>query len=115
MTDYRTFFDKEYVYAYDLDGKEATVTIVKVEGRELASAGGKKNKKPVVFFKGKEKGLAINATNGKTIASMYGKNVEGWVGKRITIFPTTTSMAGDTVECIRVKPVIPPAEKEAGK
>lgn len=113
MTDYRTFFDKEYIYAYDLDGKEVTVTIERIEGRELTAAGGRKAKKPVLFFKGSPKGLALNATNGKTIASLYGNKVEEWVGRKVTMFPTTTSMGGETVDCIRIKNIVPAASLKA--
>ena len=113
MTDYRTFFNKEYLYAYDLDGKEVTVTIERVEGREMVATGGRKSSKPVLFFKGTTKGLAINATNGKAIASLYGNDVAKWFGERITLFPTTTTMGGETVDCIRVKPIKPPASLKA--
>jgi hypothetical protein len=44
----------------------------------------------------------------RTIGSIYGTFVaDKWVGKTITLYPTTTSMAGRTVECIRIRPTKP--------
>ena len=110
MPDYRSMYDKEYVGAWDLP-KPTTVVISRVEARTLDNGKGKKNKKPAVFFEGREKGLACNATNGKTIAAMYGPNTEAWIGKRITLYAAKTDMAGETVDCVRVKPGIPAAPK----
>lgn len=113
MTDYRTLYSKDYVAAYDLGGKDVTVTIARVVAGELTDNKGKKAKKPLVYFEGAEKALVLNATNGKTIATMYGNQCEDWIGKRITMFPTTTDVGGETKECIRVRPGIPKAEAES--
>jgi uncharacterized protein (DUF697 family) len=99
--------DRDYIFAFDLNGKDVIVTIAKVVAGELASAGGRKAKKPIVYFEGKEKGFALNATNAKTIAALYGNYVEKWIGESITIYPTVTQMGGETVECIRVRTAIP--------
>jgi hypothetical protein len=106
-THWKSMTDREYIFAFDLNGQDVTVTIKKVVAGELTSSGGKKTKKPVVYFEGKTKGLALNATNAKTIANLYGNYVEDWAGKRVTLFPTTTQMGGETVEAIRVRPSIP--------
>lgn len=121
-TDYRSLYDKDYIGAWDLKEKDVTVTITKVIGGNLVGQGGRKTKKPIVYMRGTEKGFAINATNGKTIARMYGNHVEDWVGKRITLYKSTTRdpSGGDAeVECIRVRPQAPaaltsqaPAEEE---
>ena len=74
-TDYRSLYEKDYIGAWDLKDKDVTVTITKVKGGELTRPGGKKAKKPVIFMHGTEKGFVINATNGKSIASMYGPDV----------------------------------------
>ena len=59
---------------------------------------------------GGPKGLILNKTNGRTVASLYGPKVEAWVGQRITLYPATTSVGGRTTDCIRVRPVKPAAE-----
>src|SRR3990167_863331 len=89
-TDYRSLYDKEYIGAWDLKDKDVNVTIVKVIGGSLVGVGGRKSKKPIVYMKGTEKGFAVNATNGKTIAALYGNHVEKWVGKKITLYKSMT-------------------------
>lgn len=108
MPDWRSMFDNKWVKAWDLGGQERTVTIEKVEAGVLEDKkNDKKDKAPIVWFKGAKKPLALNRTNSKTIAAMFGNRTEDWIGKAITIYPTTTSFGRDTVDCIRVKPSIP--------
>lgn len=111
-TDYRSLYDKDFIGAWDLKERDVTVTITRVAAGSLTSVGGRKSKKPVIYMKGTEKGFAVNATNGKSIAAMYGTYVEEWVGKRITLYKSMTrSPQGDgDVECIRVRPAIPAAK-----
>src|SRR5882672_6382643 len=85
-TDFRTLFDRDYIGAFDLQGRDVTVTIIKVIGGELTAMGGRKSKKPILYFEAKDKGMITNKTNAKTIATMYGNFTEGWIGKRITLF-----------------------------
>lgn len=110
MPHWKSMTDRQFIYAFDLGGKDVTVTITKVEAGVLTLEGGAKTKKPVVHFNGKEKGLALNATNAKTIATLYGNYTEKWVGQQITLYPATTNMGGKTVECIRVRNVKPKAD-----
>jgi hypothetical protein len=112
MSDYRSMFDRDYIAAFDLAGKDATITITKVEGRKLKSDRGEQLK-PVIWFEGSDKAFIGNKTNTKTIAAMYGNQTEDWIGKQITIYPTTTDVGGETRECIRVRPGIPSARKKA--
>ncbi len=107
MPDYRGMFDRDHIGAWDLGGKDAVVTIAEVKAGELVGQGGRKAKKPIVKFEGKEKTFALNRTNGKIIATMYGADTAEWVGKKITIYPTQTQFGGDTVDCIRVRPQVP--------
>lgn len=108
MPDYRRMFDdKEHLYAFDLEGREVNIQIEKVSAGELMGEKGRKSKKPMIKFVGKDKKLAVNKTNGKTIAKLYGKDTDDWAGKWITIYPTTTEFGGETMDCIRVKPVAP--------
>jgi len=106
--DVRTLYDKEYLYAFDLQGKDVTVVIESVKGGTLVGTGGKSNKKPVMRFKGKEKALALNITNARIIAALYGGfDANLWIGKAITLYPTTTTFGSQTVECIRIRNVKP--------
>jgi hypothetical protein len=103
MADYRTYYDRDYIGAFDLLGKDVSKTIARVECKVLENAQGK-SKKLIVYFNGADKGFACCKTNAKTIAVMYGNDTDKWVGKRITLYPTTTNAFGANVECIRVRP-----------
>lgn len=104
MADVRKLYDKTLIYAYDLEGKDVTVTIEKVVGGTLVGKGGTKNKKPILYFKGSEKGLGLCITNARTIAGIYGGfDSQLWIGKAITLYPTTTTFGSDTVDCIRIR------------
>src|SRR5882762_7099385 len=108
-TDYRALYDREYVGAWELQGKDVVVKISKVIGGELTAIGGRKSKKPVISLEGKEKKMICNKTNAKVIAALYGNLVEDWVGKRITLFVgmTRDPSTGGDIECLRVRPTAP--------
>lgn len=118
--DYRLLYPSLYIGAADLKGMERTLTIRRVVVEELKTDRGSE-RKPVLYFvetetKGgdptKERRMVLNKTNAKTIAKMYAENeIENWIGKRITLYPTTTSVAGEQRDCIRIRATIP-AEKE---
>lgn len=111
--DYRAMFDRDYIGAWDLGGRDVVVTIAKVEAGTLKNGSGKANKKPILHFVGKEKGFACNKTNGKAIAAMYGNDTRAWVGKRVTLYATKTSFGSEQVDCIRVRPTVPSATAAA--
>ena len=111
-TDYRSMFEKDYLGAWDFTDGDKTFTIKKVQRGELVGQGGRKTKKPVIYFDGIDKGFALNATNGKTIAALYGVMVEDWRGKKITLYRSRTTMGSEEVDCVRVRPQAPKAGAE---
>lgn len=112
---WKSLMDRDFMYAFDLQGKDVTVTIDRVVGGELTGPGGKKSKKPLCYFRESKSGkpLALNSTNCKCIAGLYGNDTDAWIGKRITLWPTTTQMGGETVDCIRVRPKVPSGKPAA--
>lgn len=111
MPDYRSMFDRDYIGVWDLAGKDRTLVIDRVSAGTLTSQGNRKTKKPIVYFRGAEKGFALNKTNAKIIAGLYGTNTDKWTGKALTLFPTTTTFGSETVECIRVRPTVPKSKR----
>ena len=92
-----------FVVASDLQEKDMTLTIAKVENGEVVGQKGKKCKRILVYFKGAKKPLTLNMTNGRTIRNMYGSKAADWIGKQITLYPDTCAMGKDTVDCIRIR------------
>lgn len=106
---YKLLFPSQYLGAHDLGGKDAVVTIKKVVIEELKTERGSE-RKPIMYFDKTEKKLVLNKTNATSIAALYGKEVEGWYGKRITLYGAMVSAFGKEAEAIRVRPTAP--EKE---
>jgi len=96
--DINSAFPSTFLKASDLQGRSVDVTIAKVV---MESVGD--DNKPVVYFVGKEKGLALNKTNGNAIQMMYSAETNNWSNQPISIYPTETEFGGKIVPCIRVK------------
>lgn len=105
-THWKRLMNPDYIGAYWLpEGEDVTVTIDYVVREIITGTGGKKEECTVAHLKG-VKPFILNATNSKAIAKLYGPYIEDWAGKRITLYASTTKMAGDTVECLRVRPQV---------
>lgn len=101
-----TAYPSAYLKADDLNGRAVTVTIDRVEMEEIGQ-GRNKETKPVIYFRGKEKGLVCNKTNANTIAKLYGGETDEWAGKGITIRPAEVEYQGEMMIGIRVSPMKP--------
>ncbi len=106
MTHFRTLIDTRYLAASDLKGRRVTVIIREIVETEVSNENGK-DRRPVLFFIGKVKGLVGNLTILRTIGALYGSDYEKWVGKPITLTPARTELHGEEVDCIRVVREVP--------
>lgn len=104
-----TAFPSKYLSEPDLQGREITVTMSHVQMEGISADND--DQKPVLYFEGKKKGLVLNKTNSTTITRVYGDDSDDWLGKSVTLYPTTDRFKGEIVPCIRVK--IPPASLPA--
>lgn len=99
----KLLFPSEYIGAADLKGKDVGLVIHHVEVQNLRLQGGGTKRKPVVFFEKTDKKLVLNKTNARVIAAQHGNEADGWAGKRIVLYPTTTLCGGGMVPCVRVR------------
>jgi hypothetical protein len=114
-SDWRAYFDSSCLRVWHLTGKERTFKILRVTRltSEMVSGNKREVKKQPKLELADAKGqplplpLLLNKTNAKTIAQMYGNNPAQWVGKLVTLFPTSTSVGGEERDCIRVRPKVP--------
>lgn len=112
MTHWKQNFDYKFTGAYELQpGEERTLTINKTAREEVANTTGTKTLCFVAYFTESNKPMVLNKTNCKTIAKLYGANVEGWIGKRIIIKSEQVKAFGELVDALRVKNVMPQAAK----
>lgn len=77
--------------------KQVTLEITAVDAEALEGDKGKKVK-GVVSFRGTDMQLALNRTNGVCLREMFGRKVQEWIGKRVTLFASEWN--GEP--CIRV-------------
>ena len=102
----------DHLRAEDLKGRMFNLTIEDFDVVEFpANDNGKAETKVVLSFNGAAKTLVVNKTNAESIANVYGKELEDWPGKPVTLFATQTSFGGKMVPCIRVTiPQQPPQD-----
>ena len=94
-------FPSKYLKASDLLERPHTVIMDRVVQEEIGQ--GDMDLKPVLYFKKATKGLVLNVTNGRMIASAYGNETEDWSGLEIEIYPDRTPFKSQIVDCIRVR------------
>lgn len=105
-THWKQLINPDYIGAYALvEGEDLTVTIDFVQQETVTGTGGKKEDCTVAHLVG-QKPMILNVTNSKSIAKLYGPYIEDWAGKQITLYASTTKLAGETVECLRVRPKV---------
>jgi hypothetical protein len=84
--------------------KIASIDLMKFE------QDGKTQHKIIIEFEGKDKKLACNKTNARTIGAIHGAETDNWIGKEITIYnDPTVSMGDQVVGGIRVQ-YVPPTD-----
>ena len=92
-------FPSRFLKAADLKGQPVQL-VIKDFGTEKMPDG---NNKACLYFRKTDKILVLNKTNANKIADIYGDETDEWIGKEVTLYPTTTEMQGREVEAIRVR------------
>jgi hypothetical protein len=95
-------FPSNYLKAGDLQGRTLRVTMDRVEVEQIGQ-----DRKPVLYFRNKQKGVVLNKTNATNIALMFGEDMDDWGGSDVELFPTMVDYQGRSVEAIRIRPVRP--------
>lgn len=106
-------FPSKYLNSDDLGGDDQIATIMRLTFEKMKDTEGKEEDKPVLWFRGIDKGLVLNKTNATRISQQHGDETDNWVGKSITLTSESVTAFGETKFAIRVKaqPPRPPAGK----
>lgn len=94
-------FPTKYLKAGDLQNRRHTLTIGNVVMEEGID-------KPIIYFQGAQKGMAVNKTNAMMIAQLYGDNTDNWIGRQIELYTAQVLFEGKFVPAIRVQAPQPP-------
>src|SRR5690349_2468362 len=98
MVNINNEFPSKFLKSADLGGNIAKVTIDKVVSEEI---GG--DRKLIIYFQGKTRGMVLNKTNARTIAEAYGDETEQWAGAPVEIFSMKVDFQGRMVDGLRVR------------
>lgn len=96
--------ESTYLKAAELRGHTVKVEILKIDPKATMHRPGsaETDTAPVLYFKGKEKGMVLNKTNKNTIADLHGRDPRKWIGKQIEIRAEMVKYKGKLVPGLRV-------------
>ena len=94
-------FPSRFIKASDQKDQEVVVDIDRIEKEEVGD-----DNKYVLYFKGKQKGLVLNATNWDAIELLTGcPDTADWVGSKIALRAEPVTFKGQSTMGVRVKPI----------
>lgn len=106
-------FPSNWLHSEDLQGKRVAVTIEEITSEEL-NFEGRKQRKPVMRFQGKDKSLVVNRTNWNRLADFLGSDdSDDWIGKTIVLGVEKVDFQGKRVPAIRVLGLARPVAAKA--
>jgi hypothetical protein len=97
--DYDELFPGRFIKSGEFKGRDVTLTISSIRVEDLPQDKGGDRGRGIIGFKETKKEWVLNRTNGECLKAMWGRDTDGWIGKRVTLFPSEWS--GEP--CIRVK------------
>ena len=104
-------FPSKYLKAADLEDREHKLVMLHIHKETVGD-----DDKPVLYFTKAKKGVVLNKTNAKAIASAYGYDTDNWPGKEVILYPAMVQFRDEMVESIRIKvPKAAPKPKPAPK
>lgn len=101
-------FPTKYLKASDLGGNVAKVQIAHVDSEQI---GKDKDRRLVLYFRGKQKGMVLNKTNARAIADVFGDETDNWTGGDIEVFSMKVEYQGRMVDGLRIR--IPQQPRQA--
>ncbi len=114
--DVRAFYDNSMMRVWHLQGKPRTFRIIRVQ--QIVKTEGTETEKRACLRLANSRGeeqplpLELNPTNRDTVIGIYGSKKSQWIGKTITLYPTTCEAFGKMQECIRIRPYDPATREQ---
>ena len=91
-------FPGKYLKAADLKGREPIVIVDRVVLEDLGD-----ERKAVVYFKDKERGVVLNKTNASMLAELAGDDdTDNWAGTELKLYVAQVEFQGKRVPAIRI-------------
>jgi hypothetical protein len=103
MAKWATMYSSDYLNAAELEGKKVTLSIARVEGRQLENEkGGMSGKAIVIFREEGRKPWVMAKVNARCLAAMFGDECDGWANKRVTLHSEMVKVGKENALGIRV-------------
>ncbi len=103
--DIREAFPAKYLKSEDIGDRRVNVILDRCEMEQMP--GDKVEIKPVLYFRGKDKGLVLNVTNTTTLEAAYGWDTDKWVGQVGVLFTVDVDFSGKRTKGIRIDATMP--------
>lgn len=102
--DFELLFPGRFIKSQQFNGRDVTMTIKAVVLEELEGIKGKQQK-GLVSFEERPLQWVLNRTNASALKGMFGRETNGWVGKRVTLYPAPfrDMSTGEETTAIRVR------------
>ena len=97
-------FPSKWLKSSDIGSTPRTATISRIDFELI---GHEQEKKAVLSFQNTTKRMILNRTNAQILASLYGREVMSWIGKRITLYCAEVQFRGSPVLAVRIKAEVP--------
>ncbi len=100
MPSIQSAFPSTYLRTVDLGNHKVEVTISHLKLEDVGNDG---ERKPVLYFQGKDKGVVLNKTRAAAVSEIAGTDDYGkWPGVKIVLSAATTMFKGKTTPCIGI-------------
>jgi hypothetical protein len=83
-----------------LCGRTVSLTIARIQLEKLHPHKGVEEIKPVLYFRGHEKGLILTSTNKDFLQDTFGDSVQDCIGQDVTASPTKVRVGNKMVDTI---------------
>ena len=95
----------KYLKHQELATDQDTIVTIRGYQKDKLEKDGKVDTKWILLFNELDKGLALNATNGKTLCKLFGDEMDDWTGNKIALYiKDDVEFGGEMVSAIRVRP-----------
>lgn len=86
--------NSKYLEQGDISDDRDLIVTIKKHAIEMVGQDDDAQEKWILYFDETDKGLALNKVNGERIATMFGREMDDWVGQKIALYVDHDVMYG---------------------
>ena len=99
-------FPSKYLKAADLQGRSYQMVIGHIS-LENVGTDQKQEIKPILYFRGAQKGIVLNRTNAEALSIVLGEETDAWPGHTVEIFSMRVQGPNGMTDGIRMRCIMP--------